>query len=94
MLSCTWRPRVGVAMGGLLCLLAKFFIAGPTLGSDLCWKTSDPRGAATIPKSCTGGKENQTGLCYNECEQGQEGDAFLCWTKCPADWTDRGVGTL
>jgi hypothetical protein len=50
-----------------------------------CTKPSYGRGAGTIPKNCSGGKENQGGLCYRPCEAGYKGIGPVCWAnECPS----------
>ncbi|RRB07308.1 hypothetical protein [Larkinella rosea] len=60
----------------------------PTGFTDIgvsCTKPSYGRGAGTIPQSCSGGKENQAGLCYASCETGFHGVGPVCWAnECPS----------
>lgn len=52
-----------------------------------CQKDSYGRGVGTIPTGCSGGKENQAGLCYKKCSTGKKGVGPVCWeTKCPANY--------
>ena len=75
--------------------LALFFFAFPILtavaADDFCWKDSHPRGVGTIPTGCTGGKENQSGLCYEKCPAGMSGVGPVCWSGCPSGYTDMGA---
>jgi hypothetical protein len=50
-----------------------------------CTKPSYGRGAGKVPTACSGGKENQGGLCYRPCEAGYKGIGPVCWAnECPS----------
>ncbi len=56
----------------------------PDMGVS-CTKPSYGRGAGRVPKNCSGGKENQGGLCYKACEAGYKGIGPVCWANaCPS----------
>jgi Beta/Gamma crystallin len=56
----------------------------PDMGVS-CTKPSYGRGAGKVPTSCSGGKENQGGLCYRPCEAGYKGIGPVCWAnECPS----------
>jgi Beta/Gamma crystallin len=56
----------------------------PDMGVS-CTKPSYGRGAGTVPTSCSGGKQNQGGLCYRPCEAGYKGIGPVCWADaCPS----------
>lgn len=56
----------------------------PDMGVS-CTKPSYGRGAGRVPTSCSGGKENQGGLCYRACEAGYKGIGPVCWANaCPS----------
>lgn len=57
-----------------------------------CQKPSYGRGVGKIPKKCSGGKENQDGLCYNPCPSGFKGIGPVCWAnECPSIYPVRCV---
>lgn len=47
------------------------------------FKGSYGRGVGTIPTDC-GSKQNDAGLCYNNCSDGYYGVGPVCWKKCTA----------
>ncbi|MET0284864.1 MAG: DM9 repeat-containing protein [Polyangiales bacterium] len=49
---------------------------------------------ASEPKTgvCTGGEQEQAGLCYKQCGDGFNGIGPVCWGKVPAGWVDCGMG--
>ena len=65
--------------------------SGNAITADFCWMDSYGRGAGTIPTQCTGGKDNQAGLCYDNCRSGYYGVGPVCWSNCPAGYVDRGA---
>lgn len=40
---------------------------------------------------CSGGKQNQNGLCYTPCAGGYTGDGPVCWQNCPNGYVDDGA---
>jgi len=58
-----------------------------------CWRESYGRGVGTIPpSSCTSGKVNDAGLCYEPCKDGYQGIAHKCWqVDCPSGYRDDGL---
>ncbi len=64
---------------------------GSNAADDFCWKDSYGRGVGTIPTDCTGGKENQAGLCYNKCPAGMNPVGPVCWSACPPGYVDHGA---
>jgi hypothetical protein len=40
---------------------------------------------------CAPGKENQLGLCYDQCKPATKGVGPVCWGACPAGKTDCGA---
>ena len=64
---------------------------GSNAADDFCWKDSYGRGVGTIPTDCTGGKENQAGLCYNKCPAGMNPVGPVCWSNCPPGYVDHGA---
>ncbi|MEQ1714723.1 MAG: hypothetical protein ABL907_01845 [Hyphomicrobium sp.] len=55
-------------------------------------KNSYGRGAGTIPTACKGGKEYQTGLCYDHCKANYDGNGPVCWNTCPKGYVQCGAG--
>ena len=41
--------------------------------------------------SCPSSKENNAGLCYNECRTGFDGVGPVCWEKKPDGWVNCGM---
>lgn len=57
-----------------------------------CQKQSYGRGAGTVPTSCSGGQEYDTGLCYQQCRAGFDGVGPVCWKRgCPTGYEDHGA---
>jgi len=58
-----------------------------------CTKPTQTRGAGTIPTACSGGKQNDAGLCYTGCNTDYKGVGPVCWGKCPpSSPVDCGAG--
>jgi len=80
-----WAARTA-ALLVLFCLL-------PSLASAaFCWKATEYQGVGKIPTNCSGGKENNAGLCYPKCQAGYTGVGPVCWQNCPSGYNDFGVG--
>jgi hypothetical protein len=80
------RTRFAIA------LVAAIGCALPAIAADdFCWKDSYGRGVGTIPTICSGGKENQAGLCYDKCRAGMHAVGPVCWSDCPPGYTDTGA---
>jgi hypothetical protein len=58
---------------------------------EYCYKQSYGRGVGTIPSTCTGGKQNDAGLCYTPCNPGYGAAGPVCWQYCPSGYTDTGA---
>lgn len=57
-----------------------------------CQKQSYGRGAGTVPRSCSAGKEYDAGLCYTPCKPDHDGVGPVCWKKgCKDGWVDHGA---
>lgn len=74
----------------LVALLA-LSVSVASVAADFCWKDTQTRGVGTIPTVCTGGKENDSGLCYDKCPGGMTGVGPVCWSSCPAGYRDMGA---
>jgi hypothetical protein len=59
-------------------------------GLDLI-KSSYGRGVGTVP-NCSGGKQNDAGLCYTPCNNPYYGVGPVCWQSCPSGKTACGAG--
>lgn len=87
-----WYPkcRAGFHAAGC-CICSPNCPAGmPDIGVS-CTKKSYGRGVGTVPTSCAGGKEYDTGLCYDRCRAGYNGVGPVCWGSCPAGFDDHGA---
>ncbi len=81
----------GLLAAGLASVLPISLELSLSFASDLCWRHSYGRGAGTIPAGCSGGMNNQNGLCYRNCAAGYHGEGPVCWQNCPSGFTDIGV---
>ena len=74
-----------------IAVVALVVAVGSNAADDFCWKDSYGRGVGTIPTTCTDGKENQAGLCYDKCPAGMNGVGPVCWSACPPGYVDHGA---
>ena len=79
------------AIGALL-------FTGVAQATKYCYRTTEPRGAGTIPLECASSNtelklESDGGLlCYPTCKTGYTGLSFLCWQNgCPEGFRDDGA---
>ncbi len=47
---------------------------------------------APVPMVCSGGKEQDAGLCYTPCRSGYNGVGPVCWASKPSGFVDCGLG--
>jgi len=45
-----------------------------------------------VPMVCSGGKEQDAGLCYTPCRSGYNGVGPVCWASKPSGFVDCGLG--
>jgi hypothetical protein len=57
-----------------------------------CTKPTQTRGVGTVPTSCSGGKQYDAGLCYNQCKTSYSGVGPVCWQQCGAGMVNCGAG--
>jgi hypothetical protein len=60
---------------------------------EFCWKSTQTRGAGTIPEYCTDSSRpsKEVGMCYQRCKDGWEGAATMCLRTCPSGYTNTGL---
>ena len=75
----------------LVLVLSAIGIGAATAADNFCWRDSYGRGVGTIPKGCTGDKQDENGLCYSKCPAGMQGVGPVCWSQCPGGYTDMGA---
>lgn len=90
------RCPSGYTNAGLFCALDTPSVpagwSGAT-GLDLV-KRSYGNTAGKIKTGCGDGKENDAGLCYDECPPGYRGEGPVCWGEPPkSSWVECGMGS-
>ena len=84
----TLRPFLGRL---IVAVWSMFIVSMAYAADEFCWKDSYGRGVGTIPTGCTGGKNNQAGLCYDNCKAGYSAVGPVCWSGCPPGYIDHGA---
>lgn len=86
--SCPWYDKCGLTFSkGCSTCPSGYTNDGCTCRKDahIFAKSSYGRGVGS-PMTCAAGKQEQAGLCYDQCRTAYDGVGPVCWAKCGGDY--------